>query len=78
MSNLRLHLRFDLKDLRLDLRLEKNDLVTTLLLRKRVVLRYIFTSEVGGATKLTLIRKVFKYNRLWKLYERKLHFLHVL
>ena len=49
-----------------------------ILLRKTVVLRYLFTSEVGWATKLTLIRKVFKYNGLWKLYERKLHFLHIL
>ena len=49
-----------------------------ILLRKTVVLRYLCTSEVGWVTKLTLIRKVFKYNGLWKLYERKLHFLHIL
>ena len=39
-----------------------------ILLRKTVVLRYLCTSEVGWVTKLTLIRKVFKYNGLWKLY----------
>ena len=35
------------------------------------MLRYLFTSELGLATKLALVWKVLKYNRLWKLYERK-------
>ena len=59
-------------------RIRKKATQRTILLRERVVLRYLFTSEVGWATKRTLIRKVFKYNRPWKLYERKLHFLHIL
>ena len=41
-------------------RIRKNETQRAILLRKTVVLRYIFTSEVGWATKLTLIRKIFK------------------
>lgn len=52
-------------------RTKKKSTQRAIVLRKRAILRYIFTSELGVATKLALARKVLKYNRLWKLYERK-------
>ena len=45
-------------------RIRKKATQRTILLGKRVFLRYLFTSEI------TLIRKVFKYSQLWKLYAR--------
>ena len=42
-----------------------------ILLKKKSVLRYLFTSKHSLATKIALIRIVLKCNGLWELYERK-------